>query len=317
MANSQKCRVILIGGMNFNVPRQLREHFEIVAHVVQDQRKVGQLPVADHIVVIRNWVSHVTINAVRRQFPEHPMIWVNKGWNSMREELERRGILKIEDVSVAAEDAPEEPVASEDAKPDPLETMSMEELDKLTAPDALAKAEDGEAPTGDGGLWEGMVRKFAGRWFLEASVPVDRLIKFGMAHKNRSVSVTCVCDELEISDIALAKGMSIGYNRHVSFYRSKTDPTYVPRRGVGRVEPEGPVKAAPVSVVPPETEGMILGCQKLVDKRNELLKKREELDMELAAVDRQIEAVKPVLQAMEALNKATRAVRDKIGSKVG
>lgn len=92
MTEAVKKKVLLIGGMHFNVPKELHEHFEIMKHVEQGTDKIQQLPKADYIFVISNWVSHGIVKAAKKVLGV-PVIWLRKGWNAMSVELLRQGLL--------------------------------------------------------------------------------------------------------------------------------------------------------------------------------------------------------------------------------
>ena len=92
---SRKFTVLMVGGKPFNVPPEFYQHFDLVKHIEQDSSKPsGSLPNVDYIVVLTNWVDHSTIEQVKRKLPGTPVVYVQKGWNAMRAEFERRGIIK-------------------------------------------------------------------------------------------------------------------------------------------------------------------------------------------------------------------------------
>lgn len=88
-----KPRVIVVGGMSFNIPRELAESVEIVKHVEQTASyRVGTLPAADYILVIADFTSHTLVDVVKNQM-NSKVIYLQKGWASMKSELQRRSIL--------------------------------------------------------------------------------------------------------------------------------------------------------------------------------------------------------------------------------
>lgn len=86
-------RVIVVGGLAFNIPKELTESVEIVKHVEQSSSyRVGTLPNADFILVISEFASHNLIDVVRNQV-NVPVIRLPKGWAGMKTELQKRCIL--------------------------------------------------------------------------------------------------------------------------------------------------------------------------------------------------------------------------------
>lgn len=88
-----KPKVVLVGGLDWNVPDELRECVEIVKHVEQTNSfRVGTMPAADYIFVISDFASHNLVESVSKQL-SIPIVWLKKGWSHMKLELERRSIL--------------------------------------------------------------------------------------------------------------------------------------------------------------------------------------------------------------------------------
>lgn len=106
-----RSRVIIVGGMGFNIPEELTQAFEIAKHVEQSTSfRVGTLPSADYIFVIADYASHNLVTAVKQQV-KVPVIWLSKGWAAMKAELQRRSILPPDSspATRAPEAAPQEP----------------------------------------------------------------------------------------------------------------------------------------------------------------------------------------------------------------
>jgi hypothetical protein len=102
-----KPTVLWVGGKPFNVPPEFTEHFDIVKHIEQDEKRMsGRLPEVDFVIILTNWVSHNQQNHIKKYIrPGTPIVWVQKGWNAMKVELERRGILKSSKEEPVIDDA--------------------------------------------------------------------------------------------------------------------------------------------------------------------------------------------------------------------
>jgi len=87
-----KPRVVIVGGMHFNVPAEFFEHFELVKHIEQATNRLNQLPRCDYVFAISDWVSHGMVKAIKRE-TGLPIIWLRKGWNAMKAELQKRGLV--------------------------------------------------------------------------------------------------------------------------------------------------------------------------------------------------------------------------------
>lgn len=86
-------QVIVVGGMAFNIPKELTEQFEIVKHVEQSSSyRVGSVPQAEYIFVISDFASHNLVDVVRNQLSV-PVIYLPRGWSGMKIELQKRSIL--------------------------------------------------------------------------------------------------------------------------------------------------------------------------------------------------------------------------------
>ncbi len=103
----ERQRVIIVGGRDYNIPKELRERFEIVRHYEQKTSRIDQLPAADYVFVITDFVNHNVVDAVKRQ-SSIPVVWLGRGWSHMKLELQRRSILPPDSAPEAAEPAREE-----------------------------------------------------------------------------------------------------------------------------------------------------------------------------------------------------------------
>ncbi|MGH9391891.1 MAG: hypothetical protein ACRD1Z_19995 [Vicinamibacteria bacterium] len=135
-----KPRLLVVGGKGFNVPRQLGDHFEIVRHIEQEEKKIGTLPAVDYILVITNWVNHGAIEQVKKALPDVPVVWVKAGWRSMEAELVRRQIISPPAEPALDEPEPESSPAPENPGPD-LDHDTLKAADDLMAEYLLLKEE--------------------------------------------------------------------------------------------------------------------------------------------------------------------------------
>jgi len=104
----QRPKVLLVGGMGFNVPEELKTAVDIVKHIEQGTRKLADLPAVEFILVISEFASHNIVETVKNE-AKVPIVYLRKGWASMKEELIRRCILPPG--PVAGQEA-EEPAAA-------------------------------------------------------------------------------------------------------------------------------------------------------------------------------------------------------------
>lgn len=100
----ERPRVIIVGGMDMNIPDELRKRFEIVKHLEQQTNRVDRLPEADYIFVISDFVSHTIVDVVKHK-ARLPIVYLTRGWSHMKTELERRSILPPDSPEAAEEPA--------------------------------------------------------------------------------------------------------------------------------------------------------------------------------------------------------------------
>lgn len=91
---TDKVKIILVGGMDYNIPDELKERFEIVKHITQGS-KYNMLPQAEYIFVITQWANHNIVEQVRRDC-KIPVVWLRQGWASMKADLQKRSLLPPE-----------------------------------------------------------------------------------------------------------------------------------------------------------------------------------------------------------------------------
>jgi hypothetical protein len=104
-----KTKVLLVGGMEYNVPPQIKEMFDVVRHVTHGM-KFQSLPQADYVFVITEWASHNLVETVKAATNAKIIPLPRGGWEAIKLDLRRRSILPP-DEEVAA------PVAAETPQP--------------------------------------------------------------------------------------------------------------------------------------------------------------------------------------------------------
>jgi hypothetical protein len=106
MAVAEKTKIILVGGMDYNVPRELKEKFDIVKHIMQGSI-YNTLPQAEYVFVITQWASHNIVDQVKRE-AKVPIVWLPHGWAGMKEALQKRSMIPPDapEVSAATEPSP-------------------------------------------------------------------------------------------------------------------------------------------------------------------------------------------------------------------
>lgn len=91
VAVADKPKVILVGGMDYNVPQDLKDSFEIVRHITQGSR-YNTLPQAQYVFVLTQWANHKIVDQVKRE-SKAPVVWLPQGWAAMKEALQKRSLL--------------------------------------------------------------------------------------------------------------------------------------------------------------------------------------------------------------------------------
>jgi len=89
---AQKHKILLVGGMDYNIPKELKECFDVVRHVTQGT-KFQTLPQVDFVFVVTEWAGHNLIQAVKAQNPGQIIPLAKGGWNAIKQDLQRRCIL--------------------------------------------------------------------------------------------------------------------------------------------------------------------------------------------------------------------------------
>lgn len=119
---AEKAKIILVGGMDYNVPAELKERFEIVKHITQGS-KYNMLPQADYVFVITQWANHNIVGQVKREC-KIPVVWLQQGWASMKSELQKRSLLPPDPAPEAAPQTPAPVQAKE-----PVSTLGLSEAE--------------------------------------------------------------------------------------------------------------------------------------------------------------------------------------------
>jgi len=185
-------KVIIVGGMPFNVPPELKENFEIVGHITQDQNKIGRLPSCDLILAITDWVAHSQVKRAKDDTGA-TVVWVKKGWPQMRAELMRRHLLA-------------------DPGPDPdrpdlavkelfhLVERDLRKLDRTSEPPQEAAAPEPEPPTTVGLDPDELWNKYGADVILAARMDLEPQKRVTEAHVLR---ILCDLVGLPVSDMKL------------------------------------------------------------------------------------------------------------------
>jgi hypothetical protein len=110
---AQKHKILLVGGMDYNVPPELKDVFDVVKHVTQGS-KFQSLPQADYVFIITEWAGHNLVEMVKQKVSAPIIPLVRGGWKAIKMDLQRRSILppdeKPADTHAVVED-PEMPAA--------------------------------------------------------------------------------------------------------------------------------------------------------------------------------------------------------------
>lgn len=122
VAVAEKAKIILVGGMDYNIPDELKERFEIVKHIAQGS-KYNMLPQADFVFVITQWANHNIVEQVKREC-KAPVIWLRQGWASMKADLQKRSLLPPDASPEVAPQAPEPPASTA-----PASTLGLSEAE--------------------------------------------------------------------------------------------------------------------------------------------------------------------------------------------
>lgn len=89
---SEKKKVMIVGGLPFNIPSELRELFQIVKHVEEGTSRLADIPAVDYVFVMSDFSSHKMLQVVKERAGV-PIVYLRKGWASMKEELAERCLL--------------------------------------------------------------------------------------------------------------------------------------------------------------------------------------------------------------------------------
>lgn len=297
-----KPRAIIIGGMGFNVPKQVHRYFDVVKHYLQDKcDKVASAPECDIILIIRDYVHHSAIETITGMLPGVPIVAARAGWSHLYTELERRRLLPIPEDVVVPEPEPVEPPAEPALPPVPVEDqITDEELERLTAPPpppppSLPAAPPVQAPE------PASLRLLEE---VETEDPADDRIDVLMElFKATAGEITP-----EVRDLYTQKygeqipgPIAAAARRRLGLASRRKEPTLADR----------------LSDNPFLREAMILyaNVEKLLDRRNEALREVETLNREISGIDKEIEVYRPVIQQFEGLKLAQQKVKQALEQK--
>jgi len=325
MGDIAKRRMLVIGGKAFNIPKQLHDHFNIVKQIEQDERRVPQLPHVDYVLCITNWVNHGAIATARKQIPNVPMIWVRKGWNAMRAELVRRGLIpdEVPDATEAeeVETAVEPEMSVEDDVPveieDPLASVSEEELERMTRPEEAQRPVAVQAA--------GVASDILPEWKAWVGLWAEKVSdKIGMDSTSIAALVLSVDeptpqtfkDGFGIDDDAAYK-LWISFGKSRGHFRgskgmSPVPPRRTPMRTLSPIAGSSVLPSGPVTVLPSDTMALVNLSRKLVERKSAIKGQIETLQEDIEKIDKQLEELKPFLSAVEQLQRVTKQVSEKM-----
>jgi len=88
---AEKAKVILVGGMDYNVPQDLKDNFEIVKHITQGSR-FNTLPQAQYVFVLTQFANHNIVDQVKHE-SKAQVVWLPQGAAAIKEALQKRSLL--------------------------------------------------------------------------------------------------------------------------------------------------------------------------------------------------------------------------------
>lgn len=292
-----KTRAIIIGGLGFNVPKQLHRYFDVVKHYHQDKcDKVATAPDCDIILIIRDYVHHSAIETITAMLPGVPIVAARAGWSHLYTELERRRLLPALEEIMPQEPELDAPVVEPALPPVPLEDqITDEELERLTAPPRPPQAPVQE-PSALRLIEE-----------VEEAAPEapgdDRIEVLSDLFKATNGEITP-----EVRDLYTQKygeqipgPIAAAARRRLGLAPRRKEPTLSDR----------------ISDNPFLREALILyaNVEKLIDRRNAALKEVEELNREVSQIDKDLELYRPVIQQFEGLKSAQQKVKQALEQK--
>lgn len=312
----KKPRLLVIGGKPFNIPPPLKAYFEIAKHIEQDQSKFS-ICSADYILVITNWVNHSAIQSARKALPNTPVVWVKKGWPSMRAEFIRRGIIADEVVPQDSLEPPVQepaidPAAESPVADDPFASMTEEQLELATRPDpksegAVMKHSPDEPADKIGPLWKAHVMKFVGDAAARVSLNMEKAVEFLSVALNEEFVPDDLRKELDLSEIA-AHSLYISFGKSRGQFRARNGLPPIHTRAKPRVRT--PALPPPPPPVPSEVDRMVQEFTRLTQEKSKLLEEQHVIEGKIEAVNKQLEIMKPFSEHFKGLAAAAKKVRE-------
>lgn len=281
-----RTRAVVLGGKDFNVPKQLHRYFELVKHFHQDKSsRITGMPDCDIILVIRDYIHHSAIEQAAALAPGVPIVAARAGWSHMYAELERRKLLPTpQDMAVPEEMLTETPTAQETLEPPvpPEEQISDEELELLTAPPPPSKPSIQE------------IR------LLEPQED-DRIETLAELFRATNGELTT-----EIRDLYVQKYKEAIPGPIAAAARRMAGIAPRPRNSVERIARNPVIQEALIQYA---------NVDKLVEQRNEVLAEIEDGKKKLAEIEKELEVYKPMIAILESLRSAQQKVKQTLEQK--
>ena len=304
-----KKRILVVGGKPFNLPRQLADHFYIVKQIEQDQKRFQIPQNIEFVLVLTNWVNHTAIQTVQRQ-TNVPIIWVRKGWNAMKAELQRRGLVPPDPEEVPEPLEETEPVEVEPETPatsgDDTSSMSEEELERLTRPENEKDITDEIREK-----WKENVHRFAAKVATDFNLSVDKIIDVTYTRLNGDLHPDLFVKELGL-DEEKARTFWVRFSKSRGQFRGRVGLPHIhsnvnlpPRKR----KPSAPVRTAGVSAIPSDVDRMLEEFLRLTGDRSKLLEKQHEIELEIKKLDEKLQMFKPFESHLKGLAEAARKLK--------
>lgn len=94
-----KPRVIILGGMKFNVPRKVHDLFEVVKHYEQGRGLGMNSPAADLILHLYEYSNSADLQILTRRLPDATVVRTRASWSHMATRLLDMGLMPPEPVA--------------------------------------------------------------------------------------------------------------------------------------------------------------------------------------------------------------------------
>lgn len=95
MEEQKKAKVILVGGKDFNIPRQLYDAVDILRHYSHDMRGPARVPPRDleYVFGVQPWCSVPNVRKIGEALGVK-VVFLQEGWSRIKCQLEELGLLK-------------------------------------------------------------------------------------------------------------------------------------------------------------------------------------------------------------------------------